>query len=72
MRRPKLVYSSLLGGVLVLLMPLGEIQAQQIPTVTRLGDGPIIAQHMDGRMGGNVQGPSLIRVPEWIENPLGK
>lgn len=39
---------------------------------TRLGDGPIITPEMDARMGGNIQGPSLIRVPEWVENPLGK
>ena len=25
-------------------------------TVTRLFDGPIITQHMDDRMGGNIQG----------------
>ena len=71
-RQPRLVQSSLLGTCLALLMPLGQIQAQEIPTVTRLGDGPIIAQHMDGRMGGNVQGPTLIRVPDWVEDPLGK
>lgn len=40
-------------------------------TVTRLGDGPIITPEMDTRMGGNIQGPSLIKVPEWVENPLG-
>jgi len=40
-------------------------------TVTRLFDGPIITQHMDDRMGANIQGPSLIKVPEWVENPLG-
>jgi hypothetical protein len=27
---------------------------------------------MDARMGSNINGPSLIRVPEWVENPLGK
>ncbi|MBL4572668.1 MAG: hypothetical protein JKY86_06305 [Gammaproteobacteria bacterium] len=27
---------------------------------------------MDARMGSNIQGPSLIRVPDWIDNPLGK
>lgn len=43
-----------------------------IPNVSRMADGPIISQNMDDRMGGNVQGPSLIRVPDWIENPLGK
>jgi hypothetical protein len=41
-------------------------------TVERLPRNPIIRPHMDGRMGGNVQGPSLIRVPEWIEQPLGR
>ncbi|NKB67190.1 MAG: hypothetical protein GKR89_09025 [Candidatus Latescibacteria bacterium] len=27
---------------------------------------------MDGRMGANINGPSLIRVPDWIEQPLGR
>jgi len=40
-------------------------------TVTRLGDSPIITPQMDARMGGNIQGPSLIKVPDWVENPLG-
>ena len=40
-------------------------------TVTRLGNGPIITPDMDERMGGNIQGPSLIKVPDWVENPLG-
>ena len=33
---------------------------------------PIIRPRMDGRMGSNVNGPSLIQVPEWIEHPLGR
>ncbi len=41
------------------------------PRITRLGNGPIIVPHMDGRMGSNIQGPSLIKVPEWVDNPLG-
>ena len=40
-------------------------------TVTRLGDAPIITPEMDTRMGGNIQGPTLIKVPNWVENPLG-
>lgn len=40
--------------------------------VERLGDGPIIVPNMDARMGDNVNGPSLIRVPEWIADPLGR
>ncbi|MDA0928651.1 MAG: hypothetical protein O2861_11240 [Proteobacteria bacterium] len=40
--------------------------------VNRLAGGPIITLQMDTRMGGNIQGPSLIKVPEWVENPLGQ
>ena len=41
-------------------------------SITRLGDGPIITPDMDARMGSNIQGPSLIRVPDWVEDPLGQ
>ena len=39
--------------------------------VRRFPTNPIICPHMDERMGANINGPSLIRVPDWIENPLG-
>ena len=51
---------------------LAQVEAGQAPTVVRLADGPIIVPNMDGRMGSNIQGLSLIGVPDWIENPLGK
>jgi hypothetical protein len=40
--------------------------------VKRLTDGPLIKAEMDGRIGSNINGPSLIRVPDWVEKPLGK
>ena len=40
--------------------------------VLRLSGEPIIRPHMDDRMGSNINGPSLIRVPEWIGEPLGR
>lgn len=40
--------------------------------ITRLGSGPIIVPDMDRRMGSNINGPSLIRVPEWVPAPLGR
>lgn len=40
--------------------------------VVRLNSNPIIRPHMDGRMGDNINGPSLVRVPEWVPNPLGR
>ena len=33
---------------------------------------PIITPHMDERMGDNINGPSLIRVPQWIHGALGR
>ena len=40
--------------------------------VVRHKENPIITPNMDGRMGSNVNGPSLIRAPNWLENPLGR
>jgi len=38
----------------------------------RSASNPIIRPHMDARMGGNVNGPSLIRTPDWVAAPLGR
>ncbi len=41
--------------------------------ITRLKDAPIIAPEMlPGADGHNINGPALIRVPEWLPKPLGK
>ncbi|NQZ70928.1 MAG: hypothetical protein HRT89_22990 [Lentisphaeria bacterium] len=40
--------------------------------IERFKENPIITPNMDDNMGENINGPSLIRVPDWIENPLGK
>ncbi len=39
--------------------------------VTRLVDGPIVGPDLHPSIGTNIQGPSLIRVPDWIEDRLG-
>ena len=38
----------------------------------RLSDEPIIRPHMDERMGANINGPSLIRAPDWLDESLGR
>jgi len=40
--------------------------------VRRFKENPIIRPHMDERMGSNINGPSLICVPDWVPNPLGR
>ena len=40
--------------------------------ITRFVDEPIIKPYHNEEIGFNVQGPSLIKVPTWVEKPLGK
>lgn len=40
--------------------------------VKRVAGGPIIQAGKDPRIGDNVNGPSLIRAPEWVARPLGR
>jgi len=47
--------------------------AARKPTVVRFPQNPIIRPDMlPGDEGANINGPSLIRVPDWIAKPLGK
>jgi hypothetical protein len=39
--------------------------------VTRLAGGPIIGPDLHPSIGANIQGPSLIRVPDWVQGRLG-
>ncbi len=39
--------------------------------VRRFKNNPIIYPQMDKSLGKNIAGPSLIRAPNWIKNPLG-
>ncbi len=40
--------------------------------IRRLADNPIIHPGLDTRIGENINGPSVIRVPEWLPRPLGR
>jgi hypothetical protein len=43
------------------------------PAVRRFAQNPVIRPEMlPGKDGANVNGPSLIRVPDWVEKPLGR
>ena len=43
------------------------------PRIERLPNNPLIRPEMlPGDAGGNINGPTLIRVPSWVKNPLGK
>ena len=62
------------GGALALVCGLvgaSGAQAQSV-RVERLLDEPIIRPDLHPSIGQNIQGPSLIRVPEWVEGRLGR
>lgn len=40
--------------------------------VNRFTENPIIHTDLDAKIGHNINGPSLIRVPEWVPQPLGR
>lgn len=40
--------------------------------VNRFAANPIITPEMDDRIGSNINGPSLIRTPDWLPNQLGR
>jgi hypothetical protein len=60
-RKIRPVMLTLLTGA---LMSVAHAQDLSQITVTRLLDEPIITPALDARMGSNIQGPSLIKVPE--------
>src|SRR5438067_6281806 len=38
----------------------------------RLPNNPIITPELSRSIGDNINGPSLIRVPDWVASPLGR
>ena len=61
--------------VTVLTIVLGGLAAEtaaQSVLVERLLDTPIIRPDLHPSIGVNIQGPSLIRVPDWVDDPLGR
>lgn len=40
--------------------------------IRRIGSGPIVHQGMDDSLGTNINGPSLVRVPDWAAGALGR
>ena len=54
------------------MAPPGVAQTASAPVrVERLLDRPIITAEADPSLGPNIQGPSLIRVPDWVPRRLG-
>ena len=74
----RLAYGIVGLGAQTVVGPQTALTAQATTTaaatnvrIERLLDAPIITPDLHPSIGKNIQGPSLIRVPEWVQNPLG-
>ena len=61
-----------LGGLASAALPGAAMAAPPTYQIRRLVDRPIIAPGMDARMGSNIEGPSLIRTPDWLPGRMGR
>ena len=71
--RGKIVSLAAMATICLGVMIPFKVVAQNAPAVIRLENNPIIRPEMlPGSDGENINGPSLIRVPDWVENRLGR
>lgn len=61
----------LCSGLIAVQPAFGQTPDLSKVRVTRLLDQPIIAPGIHPGVGVNIQGPTLVKVPDWVANPLG-
>ena len=62
-------HKSIIRALEFLFLPKCEFRREK---VTRFVDNPLIVPESNQSLGENINGPSLIEVPEWVENKLGR
>ena len=66
MKRALLSLVGIVGPLSALAQPTPSVHA------TRLTQNPLITVDTSASLGGNVNGPTVIRVPDWVDRPLGR
>lgn len=62
----------ILSGLIAIVIFINTGKAQEL-SVERFKNNPIVSQDLlQGGDGDNINGPSLIKVPDWLPNKLGK
>ena len=67
-----LVALALLVAVVPALSPSAQTQPSSGVRVTRFATNPLVTVRSSATLGANVNGPTVIRVPSWVQKPLGK
>jgi hypothetical protein len=71
MRTRRIAFASALLAALAARYPYAADGPATV-TARRLPQNPLITLSSSASLGDNVNGPSIIRVPDWIERPLGR
>src|SRR5262245_25405114 len=71
-RRRLTAFGTVLVGALLAGSGTAAQNARAPVRIDRLLDRPIITPALDPSIGPNIQGPSLIRVPDWAPGRLGR
>lgn len=60
------------GALIVALGLVWGACADPTPSIRRFVTNPLITPQSSPSLGDNINGPSVIRVPDWVEAPLGR
>lgn len=71
-RLARLFAAATLAVVVVCLGSVGHGQSAGALRVTRLPQNPLITVSSSKTLGDNVNGPTVVRVPAWVQRPLGR
>src|SRR5690348_9296238 len=58
-------------AAVMLVLPITAARGADL-TATRFRENPLITVNTSPSLGDNVNGPSIIRVPDWVQRPLGR
>lgn len=67
-----LIGAALLAAALPAMLSSAQAPPAAAVRVTRFATNPLITVKSSPSLGGNVNGPTVIRVPDWVERPLGR
>src|SRR5262245_48280411 len=66
------LFVSALGAGGMAALGAAQAPALNLVTATRIVQNPLITVKSSPTLGDNVNGPTIIRVPSWVEHPLGR
>src|SRR5215207_10560707 len=73
-RRPVIAAAIALASAPAVLTQSGAPAPDRAPAVTvrRFAQNPLITVRSSASLGNNVNGATVVRVPRWVERPLGR